>query len=131
MFENGPTKIYERQPLKILLGPFLNSLSQVYLIQALWTYFYKQWPILSISKCSSAKINKIKKLRTHFMLLAFNTLWIHQKTRGFLVFPRGYRKRPVTWNGLSCNYPVSYHIGFLIWTSTFSCTTKHEIRIKK
>ena len=29
VFINGPSKICGRQPLRILLGPFLNSLSQV------------------------------------------------------------------------------------------------------
>ena len=29
VFKNGPSKIYGRQPLKILLGPFLNTLSHI------------------------------------------------------------------------------------------------------
>ena len=34
-------------------------------------------------------------------LIYFDTLWKHQKTRGFLMFSgRGYQKRSVTWNGL-------------------------------
>ena len=34
-------------------------------------------------------------------LIYFDTLWKHQKTRGFLMFSgRGYQKRSVAWNGL-------------------------------
>ena len=29
-FKNGPSKICGRQPLKILLGSFFNTLSQIY-----------------------------------------------------------------------------------------------------
>ena len=46
---------------------------------------------------------------THFMpLVSFDTPWKHQKTSGFPMFSggiesvfRGYRKRPVPWNGLN------------------------------
>ena len=31
VFKNGPSKICGRQPLKILLGPFLNTLPKMYL----------------------------------------------------------------------------------------------------
>ena len=33
-------------------------------------------------------------------LVFFYTPWKHQKTFGFLMFSRGYRKRSVAWNGL-------------------------------
>ena len=47
----------------------------------------------------------IRQILTHFMpLVYFDAPWKHQKTSENLCFSdvfRGYRKRPVAWNGLS------------------------------
>ena len=37
VFKNGPSEIYERQPLKILLGLFLNTLSQLIRLSSIGT----------------------------------------------------------------------------------------------
>ena len=39
-------------------------------------------------------------------MFQFYTPWKHQKTRGFLMFPGGYKKRPWHENGLSTVHKI-------------------------
>ena len=63
--------------------------------------FFLAFSFLSLvfSLCNASE--NIIKVFTHFApLVSFYTPWKHQKTRGFLIFSGGYRKRAVVRNGL-------------------------------
>ena len=62
----------------------------------------------------------------------FYTCWKHQKTSGFLMFSRRYRKRPVAWNGLTVIVPIKWFLQLLhpsTNTSSLASTNVRSLRI--
>ena len=64
VFKYGPSKIYGRWPLKILLGPFLNTLSRFKifsLVSASAAFPLKQFSCNSVTKISSYILLSVPK----------------------------------------------------------------------
>ena len=72
IFKNGPSKICVRQPLKILLGPFLNTLSHIfYRLKTeinIYQDIFKQEFFLSCDECD------VMMLLLTFFALCLQTL---------------------------------------------------------
>ena len=63
----------------------------------------------------------------HLILLAsFYSLWKHEKTQSFSDILKGYSSRAAEWNGLRCNYGVSWGSSQTKVHSTKNCRSDHS-----
>ena len=99
VFENGPSKIWGRQPLKHLKWYGLPKADHTRsnFLKAVFHKFYlvHSWTLCSIRKYEKAfsrlraPLSKYHWLNPFLPIVLFWSLWKHQKTKGFLMFSGG------------------------------------------